>query len=479
MNIYQCLLDLFIGNNEGHVTYIVLNNKVKYTWVPVPPSIEAVREHLLGIKGLGIVPIDRDGLCGFAALDIDSTEEAELASLVFKNSKFCVFPSKSKGVHAYLFFLDRQKAASARTFLLSICDLLGLSNTESFPKQNELMPDKTGSPINLPLFGYLKDNLEECLIPIIDRMESLKLSNLDFSVLKTQWLYFAPTCLREGVKIPIKIGSRNEMLYKLAVYFNISLKELAQVKDILYTVKNLLKWDNWGAEEEEQSVLTIKSGLKNPVGKNCKGCRCFGKIQDERPVEMTGMFDLIEEAQSITLYRGEESLYIVKLKNGQMIQLTVEQLSSPSKLVNAVLGQINAVVKIPGNNNRLAWLVRFTKKAVIEELPNDAALHKIVMDSLRIYLKSTLTSSYSPLSKCFSFYDRDEKKHYFSFLPFHKYIVDTGCDITSSMLYYILIENNAKRASRSTVSGIQDLVCIDKLIDIELVEKENLNEDII
>lgn len=479
MNNYSRLLSLFKGNNDGHVVFNVVNSRCVYRWKPVQPSIEAVRDHLLGTQGLGIVPINQEGICFFAALDVDDIQEMGLVKSVFSNSVFNIFPSKSKGAHVYLFFSEPKKAVDVRTFLLSICALLKLNKTECFPKQNEMMSDKQGSPINLPLWGFLKENSEEDLSSIIDSMEKSILSDLHWRILKIKCLYHAPDCLRDGVLKPISIGSRNEMVYKLAVYFNISLKELVSIKDIQYTIKNILKWESWGSEEDEQSLPTIKSGLKNPVGKNCKGCRCFGKITDERPIEMTGMFDLIDEAQSITLYRGAESLYIVKLKNGQMLQLTVEQLSSPGKLINAVLGQINSVVKAPGNNNKLAWLVRFTQKAIIEELPTDAAINKIVLDSLKVYLKATSTSAYPSLSKCLSFYDYEENRHYFSFLPFHKYLIDTGCDITSSMLYYILIEHGAKRITRSTLSGILDLVCIDRIVDIERNEKNNLDEDII
>lgn len=474
-NICQRILSLFKGNG-CHVVYSIEGKKVAYTTVPVQPSVEAVRDHLMGTKGLGIVPINSDNRCYFAALDVDDFKEASLVQSSLP-IPFHVYPSKSKGVHAYLFFSESLAAGDVRTFLLSMCSLLDLSKTEAFPKQNELLPGKNGSSINLPLYGYLKTNTEADLDLIVQGMEDSKLSSVEWSVFKVKWLYGAPSCLRRGFLEPIGVGFRNEALYKLAVFFNISLRDLVDVKDILFSAKNVIKWQGWGEEEEHQCLFTIRSGLQNFVGKNCSGCRCFGKIQDERPVEMTGMFDLIEESESIVLYKSEEPLYIVRLKNGQMIKLTVDQLSSPMKLVNAVLGQINAVVRAPGNNNRLAWLVRFTNKAVIEELPNDADLHRMVMENLKTYLKATSSNSNSPLSRCFALFDTTENKHYFSFTPFHKYVVDSGCDITPSMLYYILIENDAKRSVRATVSGTQDLISIDKIV--ELREDPSGQEDII
>ena len=70
-------LELFSGCQSAHGQTTVLdaqrNGKTKANSVTVrtPLTIDLVKEHLLGKKGIGAIPIREDNLCRFAALDID------------------------------------------------------------------------------------------------------------------------------------------------------------------------------------------------------------------------------------------------------------------------------------------------------------------------------------------------------------------------------------------------------------------------
>jgi hypothetical protein len=122
-------------------------------------SVDHFIDHLLGITGLGIVPVDRDGMClGFAAIDWDKEGEdhAALSAMVRRvDLPLVVVVSPSKKVHLFAFFREAIAAKHVRDRLSGYAIELKLGTVEVFPKQTIVRAGGSGSYINLPYFGAL------------------------------------------------------------------------------------------------------------------------------------------------------------------------------------------------------------------------------------------------------------------------------------------------------------------------------------
>ena len=129
---------------------------------------EDITRHLEGTASIGMSPIDEKGLVGFGVIDIDDYTNIvdDYIRMVHRfNIPLSLFYSKSKGIHAYLFFKDPVKPGDAVDVLSKIRILLGLpKDTELFPKQRSADKVSFGSWINLPYFAANDPNNPRKLI---------------------------------------------------------------------------------------------------------------------------------------------------------------------------------------------------------------------------------------------------------------------------------------------------------------------------
>lgn len=123
-----------------------------------PVTLELWEKHIGGIQSLGIIPIDSDNHCGWAAIDVDSYDFNH-AALVEKIERrklpLLVCKSKSGGAHVFVFFKERVLAREAQFAMKNVAATLGLGSVEIFPKQAEVLLDRGdfGSWLNMPYFG--------------------------------------------------------------------------------------------------------------------------------------------------------------------------------------------------------------------------------------------------------------------------------------------------------------------------------------
>lgn len=229
-------------------------------------TIEEYKRHLEGTKGLGIVPVNENGNCRFAVIDVD-IYDSELSMYVEAiergNFPFVPFKSKSGGLHIYMFFREETPAAKATelmrkfSFVLSIDTLVkqkSNSSVEIFPKQSILLQDKgeKGSFVNLPYYTAEKTtqyalrggkplSFGDAIMYAKDKRTTLNeastfLENLAFSD--------APPCLQlVHILNPFEVMSgRNNYLFSMGVY---------------------LKKKN--EDFFEQSLYEVNASLKNPL----------------------------------------------------------------------------------------------------------------------------------------------------------------------------------------------------------------------
>jgi len=164
-------MDLFSGNihNYGQHAYTFTpegKEQGKNTTVTNKLlTIEQYKAHLEGKMGLGIIPIDAEGSCKFAVIDLDvydSDLTVYINAIEQNNFPLVPFRSKSGGLHIYLFI---KKAVSTKIIidlmrnLMMVLSLdLYIKNKlsriiEIFPKQLKLSEGAIGNWINLPYYN--------------------------------------------------------------------------------------------------------------------------------------------------------------------------------------------------------------------------------------------------------------------------------------------------------------------------------------
>lgn len=235
----------FMGKSNTYVKNILpkkkpaLGEKVKTTITNHEGKVDKdlLGKHLDGMFGVGICPVDSDGKCRFAVIDIDYYKSKINKMLDFIREHqlpLVPFRSKSGGIHTYLFLKKAESAKKVRNVLqqviyfLSLDNIYGNNKVEIFPKQDKA--EGYGSAITLPYFNaedtytYMLDldgnsvSFKDALSIIPKKFTSVAelqgvLDNLAYND--------APPCLQRAI-IANEIGSedsgRNNFLFSFAVY---------------------------------------------------------------------------------------------------------------------------------------------------------------------------------------------------------------------------------------------------------------------
>lgn len=194
---------------------------------------EDITKHLEGQASIGMSPINEQGLVGFGVIDIDDYTNIveDYIRMVHRfNIPLNLFYSKSKGIHAYLFFKEPVKPADAVDLLSKIRILLGLpKETEIFPKQRTADKVSFGSWINLPYFAANDPNNPRKLIredgslaPVEEALTVCQASKRTIQEVNEKLaslpLADAPPCI-QTIYLKQKTDSRNEYLFNLGIYY--------------------------------------------------------------------------------------------------------------------------------------------------------------------------------------------------------------------------------------------------------------------
>lgn len=170
---------LFQGRKSAHGVFVIdkkEGNKVigKAITLREDVTIEKWYSHLAGIMGIGIVPINEENYCHWAAIDYDVYPTNYMELLIkIKDSPFVVCKSKSGGAHLYVFLDEPVPARDVREYLMSTSAHLGLGNKEIFPKQDMVITARgdVGNWLNMPYFG----DTRKCIILNNGKIEELNL----------------------------------------------------------------------------------------------------------------------------------------------------------------------------------------------------------------------------------------------------------------------------------------------------------------
>ena len=226
----------FRGNQTTHGRFIPPNGRTEegkkvegdsFT-IKEPVTTEKYRDHLMGKTGLGVVPIDNNNNVRFCVIDVDDYKiDVAVYLRVIEEFKlpFCVFKSKSGGIHMYTFFSEDVKASDAIDMMRVWLSIFGLpAKTEIFPKQRVLKNGEGGNWINLPYFGKTRQmldstgkgiSLQEALLKIQTKLVNKAEFNL---ILNNLPISDGPPCLQS-------LYMKNDpllaelYLFNLAVYY--------------------------------------------------------------------------------------------------------------------------------------------------------------------------------------------------------------------------------------------------------------------
>ena len=241
MELAKTFDDLFKGSERAHGTFNVdeTNNGQKKSGVAktiktVGASLKNWQNHLEGVIGLGIIPINENNQVKWGVIDID-TYSLDIPNLVKKIENFnlplVVCRSKSGGAHVFCFMKEFIPAGDMQDKLRELSAGLGYGGVEIFPKQREVLVDRgdIGSWLNMPYFEgdtslrYAFDKKGKALtvegfIKFVEKRSITheELLNLDIPTLDD--IKDGPPCLQVLLKQGFPQGTRNNGLFNVGVY---------------------------------------------------------------------------------------------------------------------------------------------------------------------------------------------------------------------------------------------------------------------
>jgi hypothetical protein len=311
------MMELFRGLDGVHGTHGEPNQEgikwaIKKTarTLREPVTEELWDDHLSGRKPLGVVPIREDHTCGWGSIDVDQYD-IDLLELVDRVDKselpLVCCRSKSGGLHLFMFLLEPQQAADLQSLLRDIAASLGLSGSEIFPKQTQLLTDRgdAGNWMVMPYFGDtfqgklqeqvgLKKTGAEMTLPEFLRIaEKGRVTSDQFTKLGQRRVPVngggreplpfddGPRCLQHLARDGVPEGMRNNVLFQVGLYCKRKWPEEWRVH--LEHFNNMMMKPPLNSEEVQSCVRSLErkeydyTCKTEPLQSHCDAAVCRGR----------------------------------------------------------------------------------------------------------------------------------------------------------------------------------------------------------
>ena len=372
MDTAQKLHDIFYGSSRAHGSFIVNNTSVGQkkqgtakTIKTMGSSVKHWKDHIDGVRGLGVVPIDEENHVKWGAIDID-TYSLDIKKLVLKIEEFklplVVCRSKSGGAHVYCFLKDKAPAGDMQDKLREISAGLGYGGVEIFPKQREVLVDRgdIGSWLNMPYFEgdeslrYAYDSKGDALT-VSEFIEFVEKRSLDYEKLidlevpTLDDIKDGPPCLQVLLKQGFPQGTRNNGLFNVGVYLKKSTPETWQTEIEEYNRKYVQP------PLPAQEVITLIGTLKKkeynykcsdePIRSYCNVARCRGCKFGIGGSNATPTFSSLSKLDT------KPPLWFLSIDD-KRLELTTEQLQNQIKFQRACMEILNMM---PPKMQERAW----------------------------------------------------------------------------------------------------------------------------
>jgi hypothetical protein len=233
----QRFAELFVGGPQAHGVWDPETGDAKT--LKEPASVKDYEAHLSGAMGLGLCPVNTEGTCRFAAIDIDvdTIDHVQLHQrITVRKMPLHVCRSKSGGAHLYLFMKEPMKSNTVISVLKRWAGVLGYPSSEVFPKQARASKQNLGNWLNLPYFDEartvrycvaLRDgvvralSLDEFLSSITywdgkDQSEKIKEDAAEGDLIQIGQM---PPCLAALTQEGLPAGHRNQGMFNFAVFY--------------------------------------------------------------------------------------------------------------------------------------------------------------------------------------------------------------------------------------------------------------------
>lgn len=406
-------MSLFVGNDRSFGRFFPEREPEDKRHITSRSAYEYdhFRQHLLGVVGLGIVPILDDGTVRFAAIDIDAHGDNDMAIDVMslerrvreKDLPLVVCRSKGKGAHLYAFFTEPVSAQTAKTTLQRWASDLGYAGCEVFPKQTSLPVPKTpdapralGQWINLPYFGGTSrvcvDGGKEIGVEAFLEVARGKAMSADQFATHTQQGHGeAPPCIQRMMSEGIQAGQnkRNNALFNAVVYFRRAFPDTYRqhAKDF-----NAAVFSTPLSPTEFDS--TVRSVARNEYSYKCKEEPCVSLCDRKTCLTRAhgikineGGADSLPEVEFTALMKWDSTPVRWQIcVNNVPLMFSTNELHSFACVRARVFEVLHVWIKSMAPSKWEATLNTLSQTLAIVETPPDVSTHGIVMTRLLQYL---------------------------------------------------------------------------------------------
>ena len=498
---------LFSGNTSFHGVHQYRKAKTKgkkaegKSWTADGPLTETqYKQHLDGVRGLGVSPLREDSTCAFGAIDVDIYDnDAYCFSIVRALYKWDLpvlpFRSKSGGLHLYLFFEGDATTSKLPTgtetirLLTRITQIISSKKNEIFPKQAIHQSGKQGNWINLPYFNT--DNSQQFLIDRSNNRVSFDdaikvILNKRASMAKVlndlEALPFSdgPPCL-QTITIgggPEEGQGRNVYLFNAAIY--LKEKDHTTFDHMLDDINE--RMDN----PVDQPELTIikKSVIKkeysyactaSPLCDHCEKDQCATKKYGVG--QNNGLFMGVELGQ-LTIVRGQGTSYeweVVKENDTALIRFdSPRDIMNQELFMSAVLSELNFKVSRVKIEKWDKILNSSLESAVerIESLEDDNTLHGRITKGVLNFLTKHISTNKLDLTRGLAYMDKPNGVLMFRQDDLWLYLTETSKMklLRNTDLQYVLSNLHVEGRGKVTRLSTAKVMRV-KIISIPLVEK--------
>lgn len=319
-----------------------------------PLTLDLVKSHLGGARGVGSIPIKENNKCLFGALDIDQypldlaaidrrLRESEIPCIVCR--------SKSGGAHIFFFFTEEISAGEFRDKAGEISAFLGYGGCEIFPKQEQILVERgdVGNFINLPYFDHeqttryavKEDGQDATLEEFVELVEKRKCTPKEFVNTKLgnsiDEFNEYPPCLQGMFSDGVPEGTRNTVMFAACVACKKeqpeSWKSRLEEINTKYVQPSLPASEivtiQQQHEKKEYGYPCQQEPLKSRCNKSLCKTRKHGVGGNRASADITGL----------CVVKSEPPVWFCDV-DGSRVELTTEELQTPQKFQKACMEQV-------------------------------------------------------------------------------------------------------------------------------------------
>jgi hypothetical protein len=455
-----------------------------------PVTVELWERHLDGDGGfgLGVVPVDEEGMCRWGALDVDvyNLDHRALVERIAKlKMPLLVARSQSGGAHLLIFMTEPRPAADVRAALEGAAETLGYRGSEIFPKQDSVEDGGFGSWLSMPYQGGER-SLRYVFDP--DTANPLAVTELadvaydraatadDLALLAAGPGSVDPTpgaapdddrdaggafpdgppCLNQIVREwadGSKPEFRNEMLFNVTLYWKRADPRQAEPRSVAFARD--MK-DPLGEDEARRSVASALKRSYNyrcrnaPLHAHCDRHVCEGRrygVGEQTPTGITGVLTFGDTVR----YGIDPPIWIWDV-NGVRVEFTTEQLMSQRMFLTKVLAETGVLGRVMRPSSWNALIAQKCANASLTLTPPEAREEGILWHNLEKYATGRVVAKSEEelfLGKPWT----GRGRTFFSAPDFLTWCNNHGSKVTGAQLFRWLAKRGLAHEFRTTESG--------------------------